>query len=166
MLGRRWLAIWVHSNSLIKNLNSFWRWCRNLFTPFSNVWKQPEDTFIKMASLKIDFYFEVFKQLKIMFWVISQKQHSIKTLKFTKPDTYFYSFTCEKKNNLAVSSSYHQRVDFFCQFVGRQISCGFNTKIFSAYLRYKPGFYFFSLYKIQMSKQHRLINLTISYQTD
>ena len=24
----------------------------------------PEDTFTKMASLKIDFYFEVFKQLK------------------------------------------------------------------------------------------------------
>ena len=26
--------------------------------------KQPEDTFIKMASSEIDFYFEVFKQLK------------------------------------------------------------------------------------------------------
>ena len=26
--------------------------------------KQPEDTFIKMALLEIDFYFEVFKQLK------------------------------------------------------------------------------------------------------
>ena len=23
MLGKRWLAIWVHSNSLIKNLTSF-----------------------------------------------------------------------------------------------------------------------------------------------
>ena len=29
-----------------------------------SIWKQPEGTFIKMASLKIDFYFEVFKQLK------------------------------------------------------------------------------------------------------
>ena len=31
------------------------------------IWKQPEDTFIKMASLKIDFYVEVFKQLKNQF---------------------------------------------------------------------------------------------------
>ena len=29
-----------------------------------SVCKQPEDAFIKMASLKIHFYFEVFKQLK------------------------------------------------------------------------------------------------------
>ena len=29
-----------------------------------SICKQPEDTFIKMASLKIDFYFEVFKQMK------------------------------------------------------------------------------------------------------
>ena len=60
LLGRRWLAIWVHSNSLIKNL-----------TPFEDdaeiclqKCKQPEDTFIKITSLKIDFYFEIFKQLK------------------------------------------------------------------------------------------------------
>ena len=29
-----------------------------------SICKQPEDTFIKMALLEIDFYFEVFKQLK------------------------------------------------------------------------------------------------------
>ena len=68
-----------------------------------------------------------------------------------------------KEIYLAVSSSY-KGVDFFCEFVGRQTSCGFNTKILSVCLRSKPGFYFFSLHKIQMSKQHRLSNLTISYQ--
>ena len=47
---------WAHSNSLIKNV-----------TQFSNVvyyCKQPEDSFIKMTSRKIDFYFEVFKQMQ------------------------------------------------------------------------------------------------------
>ena len=29
-----------------------------------SICEHPEDTFIKMASPKIDFYFEVFKQLK------------------------------------------------------------------------------------------------------
>ena len=66
MLGRRWLAIWVYSNSLIKNLTPFENDTENRLLNFV-MWficKQPEDTFIKMASLKIDFYFEVFKQLK------------------------------------------------------------------------------------------------------
>ena len=61
-----------------------------------SICKEPEDTFIKMASLKIDFYFEVFKQLENQVWVISQKQHSIKTLEFTETNSYFYSFTYEK----------------------------------------------------------------------
>ena len=51
----------MHYNCLIKNL-----------TPFEddaeicllNFLKQPEDIFIKMASPKIGFYIEVFKQLK------------------------------------------------------------------------------------------------------
>ena len=57
--------IWAHSKSLIKNLtlskddaeihlHSVLKW---------SIWKQSEDTFIQMASPKIDFYFEVFKQL-------------------------------------------------------------------------------------------------------
>ena len=63
MLGRRWLAIWVHSDSLIKNLTPFEdeaevRWLNFLV---QSICKQPEDTFIKIASLKTDFYFEVFK---------------------------------------------------------------------------------------------------------
>ena len=41
-----------------------------------------------------------------MFCVISQEQHSIRTLEFTKTDSHFYSFTYEK-TYLAVSSSYH-----------------------------------------------------------
>ena len=39
-----------------------------------------------------------------MFWAISQKQHSIKTLEFTETNSYFYSFTYEK--NIFSSSSY------------------------------------------------------------
>ena len=68
------------------------------------------------------------------------------------------------KKNIFSSQFILQVGRFFCEFVGRQIRCGFNTKILSARLRYKPGFYFFFLHKIQMSKQHRLSNLTISYQ--
>ena len=37
-----------------------------------------------------------------MFWVISQEQHSIKTLEFTETNSYFYSFIYEKKTYLAV----------------------------------------------------------------
>ena len=58
--------MWAHSNSLIKNLNHFEddTEIRLLNFLMQSICKQPEDTFIKMASLKIDFYFEVFKQLK------------------------------------------------------------------------------------------------------
>ena len=60
--------IWVHSNSLIKSLTPFKddaEICLLNFLMWSIICKQPEDTFIKkMASPKIDFYFEVFKQLK------------------------------------------------------------------------------------------------------
>ena len=58
--------IWAHRNSLNKYLKSFED---NAETRLLNVlmWcicKQPEDTFIQMASSpKIDFYFEEFKQL-------------------------------------------------------------------------------------------------------
>ena len=57
--------IWAHSNSLIKNLTPFEDDAeirlQNVLTQF--ICKQPEDTFIQMASPKTDFYFEVFKQL-------------------------------------------------------------------------------------------------------
>ena len=66
MLGRRWLAIRVHSNSLIKNLTPFEVDTEIRLLSFlrQSICKQLEDTFGKMASLKIDLYYEVFKQLK------------------------------------------------------------------------------------------------------
>ena len=57
--------IWAHSNSLIKNLTPFEDdvEIRLLNVLMQSICKQPEDTFIQMALPKIDFYFEVFKQL-------------------------------------------------------------------------------------------------------
>ena len=98
MVGLSWLATLMHSNSLIKNLTTFEddAEIRLLYFLMQSICTQPEDTFIKMASLKIGFHFEVFKQLKTMFWFTSQEQHSIKTLEFTETNSYFYSFTYEK----------------------------------------------------------------------
>ena len=57
--------IWAHSNSLIKNLTPFEddAEIRLLNVLMQSICKQPEDTFIQMASPKFDLYFEVFKQL-------------------------------------------------------------------------------------------------------
>ena len=57
MLARSWLPIWVHSNSLIKYLTHFEDNVENRLLNFlgQSICKQPEQTFIKMASLKIDF---------------------------------------------------------------------------------------------------------------
>ena len=56
----------MHSNSLIKNLTPFQGDAEILLLNFlmQSIFKQPEDAFIKMASPKIDYYFEAFKQLK------------------------------------------------------------------------------------------------------
>ena len=53
---------WAHSNSSIKNLTPFEddAEIRLLNFRIQSICKQP---FIKMATPKIDFYFEVFKQL-------------------------------------------------------------------------------------------------------
>ena len=53
---------WAHSNSLIKNLTPFEddAEIRLLRFLMQSICKQPED-FIKMASPKFEFYFEVFK---------------------------------------------------------------------------------------------------------
>ena len=66
MLGRSWLAIWMHSNSFIKKLTSFEddAEIRLLNFPMYSICTQSKHTFIKMASFKTDFYFEVLKQLK------------------------------------------------------------------------------------------------------
>ena len=45
-----------------------------------------------------------------MFWVISQEQHSIKTLEFTETNSYYYNFTYEKKN---IFSSFFGFLNFF-----------------------------------------------------
>ena len=37
--------------------------------------KQPEDTFIKMALLEIDFYFEVFKQTEKPYFELSHRSN-------------------------------------------------------------------------------------------
>ena len=53
----------MHSNSLIKNFTLFEddAEIRLLSFLIYSICKQPEYTFIKMASFKIDFYFEIFK---------------------------------------------------------------------------------------------------------
>ena len=79
MLGRSLLAKWVHSNSLIKNLTPFEDDAEIRLFNFlmQSISKQAEDTFIKMDSLKIDFYFEVFKQLKnhVLSYLTGATQH-------------------------------------------------------------------------------------------
>ena len=57
--------IWAHSNSLIKNVTPSEDDAENRLLDFliHSLYKQPEDSFIKMASTKIDFSFDVFKQL-------------------------------------------------------------------------------------------------------
>ena len=71
--------IWAHSNSLIKNLTPFEddAEIRLLNFLMQSICKQPEDTFIKMASLKIDFCFEVFKQLEnhVLSYLTGATQH-------------------------------------------------------------------------------------------
>ena len=64
-----------------------------------SIGKHPENSFIKMASLKMDFYhtLKFLSNWKTMFWVIRQEQHTMKTLEFTESNSYFYnSFTYEK----------------------------------------------------------------------
>ena len=67
-----------------------------------------------------------------------------------------------KKTYLAVHLIY-QWIDFLWEFAGRQKSCGFNTKIFSACWRYKPGFYFFSLHKINfINKLGKMFSIALT----
>ena len=70
--------MWVHNNSLIKNLTPFEddAEIRLLNFLMQSILKQPEDTFVKMASPKIDFS-EVFKQLKnhVLSYLTGATQH-------------------------------------------------------------------------------------------
>ena len=80
---------------------------------------------------------------------------SIKTPEFTKTDSYFCSFTCEKTYFIAVSSSY--------QWICWQIDkLWIQHQNILCVLQIQTRLLFFLLHKIQMSKQNRLINLTMS----
>ena len=108
--------VWAYSNSLIKNLTIFEDGSEIglLNVVMQSNCKQPEDTFIQMASPKIDFYFEFFKQV-------------FKNL--LKLTAIFIASLMEKKH----MQPFILPVDrLFCEFVGKEKSCGFNTKIFSA----------------------------------
>ena len=65
MLRRRWLAIWVHSNSLIKNLTPF---ADDEEIRLLNFLMEANSQKILLSrwlhSKLISMYFEVFKQLK------------------------------------------------------------------------------------------------------
>ena len=63
-LATKWLILWAHGKSLIKNLTPFKDDKEICLLNFlmQSLCKQPEDTFIKMTSPKIDFYFEAFKE--------------------------------------------------------------------------------------------------------
>ena len=82
-----------------------------------------------MVSLKIDLKF--ISNWKTMFWVISKAQHSIKWhWNLLKLAAIFIAWLM-KKTYLAVHLT-SRPSHLFCEFVGRQKSCGFNNKVFSA----------------------------------
>ena len=71
-------------------------------------------------------------------------------------NSFFYSYTCEKIC-LAVYIFLAFFFFFFLVNLLTEKSWVINAMTFSAYCRYKPHFYFFSLNKIKMSKQHLFI---------
>ena len=83
MLGRRWLARWVHSDSFIKNLTPFEDDAEICLLNFL-MYPDSQKILLSRASLKINFYFGVF----------------------------FIASLVKKTYFVAVSSSY-QWVDFF-----------------------------------------------------
>ena len=91
--------IWGHSNSLIKNLTPFKDDAEILFPTvlMQSDCKQVEDIFFQMASTKIDFYFEVSKQLqnKVLSYLTGATQH--RETGFTETNSYFISLM-EKKH--------------------------------------------------------------------
>ena len=108
--------IWAHSNSLIKNLTPFEddaeiRWLNFLMYLAAVFANSQEILLSRWLHTKLISTLKFLSNWKTMFWVISQEQHSIKTLEFTENNSYFYSFTYEKQTYLAVSSSY-KWVDF------------------------------------------------------
>ena len=141
MLGRRWLAIWVHSDSLIKNLTPLENNAEIRLLNFPMYANNSQKIHSKLIST-----LQFLSNWKTMFWVISQEQHSIKTLEFTETNSYFYSFTYEKN---IFSSSFYQWVDFFVNLLADRravdstptyslLACHTNqASIFSSRIRYK-----------------------------
>ena len=63
-----------------------------------SICKKPKNTFIhRWLHPKLISTLKFLSNYKTMFWAISQEQQSIKTLQFAKTNSYFYSFTYEKK---------------------------------------------------------------------
>ena len=112
MLGSRWLAIWVHSNSLIKNLTLFEDDAEIRLLNFLMYANSQKILLSRWLHSKLISTLKFLSNWKTMFWVISQEQHSIKTLEFTETNSYFHSFTYEKIY-LAVHLIYQCAVDRF-----------------------------------------------------
>ena len=130
----------MHSDSLIKNLTPLEDDAEIRFLSFP-MYANSQKIHSKLIST-----LKFLSNWKTMFWVISQEQHSIKTLEFTETSSYFYSFTYEK--NIFSSSSY-QWVDFFVNLLADRKAVDSTPKysllagdknqasIFSPSIRYK-----------------------------
>ena len=87
---------------------------------------------------------------KTMFWIISQEQHSIKTLEFTETNSYFHSFTYEK--NIFSSSSYIPVDRFSLRICWQTEKLWIQHQNILCLLEIQTRLLFFSLHKIQMGK--------------
>ena len=140
----------MHSNSLTKISTPFedeaeirLGYSIFLFSLFANSQKIPLSRWLHSKLIST---LKFLRNWKTMFWVISQEQHSIKTLEFTETNSYFHSFTYEK--NIFSSLSY-QWVFFFVNLLADRKAVDSTPRysllagdknqasIFSPCLRYK-----------------------------
>ena len=154
MLGRRWLAIWVHSNSLIKDLTPFENDAEICLFNFLMYANSQKILLSRWLHSKLISTLKFLSNWKTMLWDISQEQHSIKILEFIETNSYFYSFTYEKN---IFSSSSHQCV-VFLRICWQTEKLWIQHQNFLCLLEIQTMLLFLSLHKIQMSKQHILIN--------
>ena len=118
---------------------------KKLFTQFSNLcansqhrnlWDYPKlyTKYSKPPKLKVPTKSKAV--FEIIFVAVDHQQKGIVVIqKFTETAVFITTFV--KKNMF--SSSFYQWAVFLS--ICRHKSCGFNTMKFSAYQRYKPGFY-------------------------
>ena len=140
----------MHSDSLIKNLTPLEDDAEIRFLSFP-MYANSQKIHSKLIST-----LKFLSNWKTMFWVISQEQHSIKTLEFTETNSYFHSFTYEK--NIFSSSSYIPVDRFSLRICWQTEKLWIQHQNILCLLEIQTRLLFFSLHKIQMSKQHRLIN--------